>query len=153
MEDDVCDFMQQCVKAYLEVVGEPAMKRRAVATPFLPEPEGRGDVDDVPDNPTDEEKGQLASNASAVLMKILYGARADRWGLLKAVQLLATFKRLRWPLARACAGLNWNSQGQVQPREMQLALRVGGRKCIPRAVVDPKPTFRVHLVRARLGLR
>ena len=90
MEYDVCDFMRQCVTAYLDVVGQPTLKLRAVATPFLPAPEGGGDATLGPENPTDEEKGELASKASAVLMKILYGARAARWDLLKAVQLLAT---------------------------------------------------------------
>ena len=90
MEYDVCDFMRQCVTAYKEVAGDPNMKLRPVATPFLPAPEGGGDANLGPENPSEDHKGQLAPKASSILMKILYGARAARWDLLKIVQTLAT---------------------------------------------------------------
>ena len=90
MEYDVCDFMRQCVTAYKDVAGDPNMKMREVATPFLPSPEGGGDAYLGPENPSDDQKGALASKASSILMKVLYGARAARWDLLKIVQVLAT---------------------------------------------------------------
>ena len=90
MEYDVCDFMRQCVTAYKEVCGDPNMKMRVVATPFLPPPDGGGDAYLGPEDPSDEQKGTLASKASSILMKVLYGARAARWDLLKIVQVLAT---------------------------------------------------------------
>ena len=43
-----------------------------------------------PEAPSDEQKGELASKASSILMKVLYGARTARWDLLKIVQLLAS---------------------------------------------------------------
>ena len=39
--------------------------------------------------PDAEEAGELANDAASILMKILYGARMGRWGLLKAVTSLA----------------------------------------------------------------
>ncbi len=51
MEYDVSDFMQQCVEAYKEVVGDPTLKLRPVATPFLPAPEGGGDAHLGPEAP------------------------------------------------------------------------------------------------------
>ena len=41
--------------------------------------------------PDEESKGELADAAASILMKILYGARMGRWGLLKAVTSLATY--------------------------------------------------------------
>ena len=88
MEFVVTDFMTACVDAYKKACGEPNMKLKPVDTPFLPFPEGGGDA------PAPLEEGgtprTLAPVAASVLMKILYGARAARWDLLKAVQLLAS---------------------------------------------------------------
>ncbi len=65
------------------------MKLRSVEAPFIASPDGgRGDA---PAAWTEGETvGALQPIASSVLMKVLYGARAARWDLLKAVQLLAT---------------------------------------------------------------
>ena len=97
MEYDVCDFMRQCVTAYKELAGDPAMKLRKVQTPFLPSSDGRGDASEELGESSDDNKGALGGIASSVLMKILYGARAARWDLLKAVQLLAT-RVTKWTL-------------------------------------------------------
>ena len=88
MEYDVCDFMQSCVQAYKNACGEPDMQLRRVDTPFLPTPEGGG----YAPAPLQEGEptGALQPIACSILMKILYGARAARWDLLKITQLLAT---------------------------------------------------------------
>ena len=70
------------------------MKLRKVDTPFLTfagggdSPAPKAEEGESADSAT--EAGVLAPVASSVLMKILYGARAARWDLLKAVQVLAT---------------------------------------------------------------
>ena len=90
MQFNVESFMQQCVTAYKDLCGEPDMNMRAVETPHLsPLPrEGGGDAPAA--LVEGEPVGVLQPIASSILMKVLYGARAARWDLLKAVQLLAT---------------------------------------------------------------
>ena len=80
--------MEQCVQACKDACGEPNMKLRTVESPFLPSPEGGGDSPQPLEE--GEEPGALGPKAASILMKILYGARAARWDLLKAVQVLAT---------------------------------------------------------------
>ena len=80
--------MEQCVTAYKDLCGEPDMKLRHAETPFIASPDGGGDG---PEPLVEgEEQGVLQATATKILMKVLYGARAARWDLLKAVQLLAT---------------------------------------------------------------
>ena len=90
MEYDVSDFMHQCVLAYKDLAGDPNLKMRKVPTPFLPESSASGDAQGDLGEPSPDNQGRLGSIACSVLMKVLYGARAARWDLLKAVQLLAT---------------------------------------------------------------
>ena len=75
--------MEQCVTAYKDLSGEPDMKLRPVETPFIASTDGWGDGP----KPLAEggEPGVLQPIASAVLMEVLYGARAARWDLLQAV--------------------------------------------------------------------
>ena len=88
--------MRDCVKVYRKACGDPDLKLRKVDTPFLTFAGGG-------DSPAPLEEGEmagmLAPAASSVLMKIVYGARAARWDLLKAVQVLAT-RVTKW--SRGC---------------------------------------------------
>ena len=88
IEYHVTDFMKDCVTAYKKACNEPNMRLKRVDTPFLAVQDGGGD----PPNPLEEggTEGALAPIAASILMKILYGARAARWNLLKAVQHLAS---------------------------------------------------------------
>ena len=81
--------MRQCVAAYKDVFGDPQIKMRVVATPFLPPSDGGGDTYLGPEDPSDDNKGDLTFKASSVLMKVLYRARATGWDLLQAVQVFA----------------------------------------------------------------
>ena len=95
MRYDMSGFMQQCVDRYLDCVGELGLstsflaKVKAAGTPFL-------DIEDGPDEPSD---GVLSSAACKVLMKILYGARACRFDLLRPIAYLAT-RITKW--SKAC---------------------------------------------------
>ena len=82
------DFMVQCVDSYLALTNKSRKDLKPVSTPFLDE----ANVTDSPDN---EQAGTLQPIASKVLMKILYGARAARFDLLRAVSALAT-KVTKW---------------------------------------------------------
>ena len=87
MEYVVEDFMKSCVTAYKDICGDPNLKLRKVDTPFLT---FQGGGDSPAPLVEGEMAGELAPAASSILMKILYGARAARWDILKAVQILST---------------------------------------------------------------
>ena len=85
MHYDMRDFMQSCCDRYLELANGAGAKMAALkkaSTPFLQE-----------DNLTDDDyllPGVLSSDASKVLMKVLYAARMARPDLLRAVGGLAS---------------------------------------------------------------
>jgi hypothetical protein len=76
------NFMVACVDKYKQIVGGNVTFKHA-ATPFLSENE-------VPDHEWTA-PGALADGAVSILMKILFGARAERWDLLRQVCYLAGF--------------------------------------------------------------
>jgi len=86
MEYDMSGFMQQCIDAYLDCVGEVGLSSqfltriKSAPTPFL-------DIDDTADQ---VDGGALAPIAAKVLMKILYAARVMRYDLLRPVAYLAS---------------------------------------------------------------
>ena len=84
MQYVVEDFMEQCVQAYKDACQEPDMKLRPVGSPFIASPDGAGGDGPEP-LAVGEEPGVLQPIASAVLMEVLYGARAARRDLLPAV--------------------------------------------------------------------
>ena len=84
---DMRDFMNSCVESYTAKCGGDT-KLRKVGTPFLPEPKHEYDDDSA-------QGGTLGKIATSVLMKVLYGARAARYDLLKPVQALAA-KVSKW---------------------------------------------------------
>ena len=75
------NFMRQRVSRYRELCPEPVVLKQ-VKTPFLNE--GLFSEADL------LEAGVLSSDASEILMKILYGARVARPDLLRAVCGLAS---------------------------------------------------------------
>ena len=87
---EVKDFMVSCVDKYREVSGIGDKKLPTVGTPFL-------NMDSFKDEELTN-PGQLGSVAAQVLMIILYGARAARWDLLKAICFLAGFIT-KWTIA------------------------------------------------------
>jgi hypothetical protein len=81
-EYEMKSFMKACVEKYQSVVGGEVVLKHA-STPFLTEAE-------LPDREWTA-PGVLGDNAASVLMKILYGARAARWDVLRQVCYLAGF--------------------------------------------------------------
>ena len=74
--------MVQCVETYLTAASKTHDSLKYAATPFLDE-DRLVEADDAVNT------GALQPIASSVLMKVLYGARMARFGLLKAVANLA----------------------------------------------------------------
>ena len=107
MEYDMTDFMGSCVTAYQKASGATPGDLAHASTPFAPqlgEDTGKGKRAEHGASYYDEqsneavysalvdggpESGQLDGIASAMLMKLLYGARIARWDLLKCISLLA----------------------------------------------------------------
>ena len=85
---DMTGFLVQCIDKYLELAKLAKDKLKPVATPS---------IDDHQISPEDfEERGDLASCAAKIVMKVLYGARFLRYDLL-------------WPLASVARQISkWN---------------------------------------------
>ncbi len=83
--------MKSCVTLYQDIVG-PKVPLRHASTPFLEETVDLRQLDQ-------EGTGVLGGVAAKILMKILYGARAARWDLLKTSSILAS-RLTKW--TKAC---------------------------------------------------
>ena len=87
------DFLVQCVDKCKELAGPRGAKLKRVDTPYIDESLEPGPLKG-PNATTDkswkpEPRGELASVASRILMKVLYGARMARFDLLRPVSFLA----------------------------------------------------------------
>ena len=86
------EILQDCLRRYEQVVGR--VKYRKVDTPFLDEK-----------TLTEEDyaaTGQIAGDACAILMKVLWAARVCRWALLRQVCALASFVSTRTVACGKC---------------------------------------------------
>ena len=103
MEYEMTDFLKQCVQKYRELadfqgdfpqVGTPFLSSESEPGPARAPAKAvsgvmPGTVADEDEGPDEAEKGELASVAAQIVMKVLYAARAVRLDLLRAVQGLA----------------------------------------------------------------
>ena len=95
MDDDMTSCMEQCVQSYTKLA--PNAKIVKAPTPFI-DPHvvpsegkvgGYAAFTGAEEELDQGDKGELATIAASVLMKVLYAARKVRWDLLKCVNMLA----------------------------------------------------------------
>jgi hypothetical protein len=81
MEYDMKEFLVACVQKYKDLAGTKAKPLTKVDTPFIDD--GKPTYELGPDGKPKIPAGELAHEATKIVMKVLYAARMARYDLLE----------------------------------------------------------------------